>query len=120
MAIDLKSLGRNIGLTRRRMRMTQFEFAEHVSVHPNYVSQLERGRKEPSLNLLNRIRETLDLSWAELFAAEEKPRNGRGKNGVAADADRRRLMTCVEKLDPRTLAALVNFVSAASRAKSAK
>jgi len=113
MAIDLKSLGRNIGLTRRRMRMTQFEFAEHVSVHPNYVSQLERGRKEPSLNLLNRIRETLDLSWAELFAAEEKGRNG--KKNSAVDADRRRLMTCVEKLDPRSLTALVNFVSAVTR-----
>ncbi len=111
MAIDLKTLGRNIGLTRRRMRMTQFEFAEHVSVHPNYVSQLERGRKEPSLNLLNRIRETLDLTWAELFAPEEKGRNGK-KNGAA---DRRRLMACVEKLDPRSLNALVNFLSAVTR-----
>lgn len=117
MPIDLKSLGRNIGLTRRRMRMTQFEFAEHVSVHPNYVSQLERGRKEPSLGLLNRIRETLDLTWAELFAADEKPRNGRGKNGGAMDADRRRLLACAERLDTRTLAALVNFVSAVSRSK---
>jgi putative transcriptional regulator len=51
--------GAQIRAVRKRSRMSQAVFARHLNLTPGYVSQLERGTKQPSgaaLALLNVIR----------------------------------------------------------------
>ena len=62
-------LGRNIHILRKQRGMTQEQLAELVDVQTNYISQIERGNKEPSLPTLYRIQQALDTDWESLMRA---------------------------------------------------
>ena len=66
---------RQFGLTVRRhriaMNMSQETLAAAASCHPTYVSLLERGKRNPSLDTMLRIAEALDVKAWELVRATE-------------------------------------------------
>ena len=66
---------RQFGLTIRRhriaMNMSQETLAAAASCHPTYVSLLERGKRNPSLDTMLRIAEALDVKAWELVRATE-------------------------------------------------
>lgn len=51
--------------------LTNVEVAARAEVHPGTVSQIMRGRLEPSERLRRRLAEVLDSTVEELFAAAE-------------------------------------------------
>lgn len=107
--LDLEAMGENISQARRRIRINQFRLAELVGVHPNYVSQLECGRKEPSLSLLARIRDALGLTWEELFLRDGEP-TGAANGRKIEEFERRQLLRGAERLSPDERSAFVNLL----------
>lgn len=69
-------LSKSFGKVLRRLRtgkgFSQESFGFKADLHRTYVSQLERGLKSPTLNILNRICGTLDISMSEFISMVEK------------------------------------------------
>ena len=53
---------------REELKLTQEEVAERAGIHRTYLSDIERGSRNPSLINIDRIASSLALSLPELFA----------------------------------------------------
>jgi transcriptional regulator with XRE-family HTH domain len=81
---DLRvAFGRRVRELRDKRRLSQEAVAERAGLHWTYVSEVERGRRGPSLDVIGRLALGLGVTVAELFAPLEsdyKPRHR--KRGV--------------------------------------
>jgi transcriptional regulator with XRE-family HTH domain/Iap family predicted aminopeptidase len=66
-------LGRHLRELRRAQGLTLAGLAEKVGVTPSALSQIERGKSEPSLGTLWRLGRALNASLFDFFAREEAP-----------------------------------------------
>ncbi|MFH1637556.1 MAG: helix-turn-helix transcriptional regulator, partial [Candidatus Woesearchaeota archaeon] len=62
-----KLLGARVYELRRRVNLTQAQFAERVGVSNDTISRIERGIRSPSFDVLERIAKALDIEVLELF-----------------------------------------------------
>jgi len=62
---------------RQRKRWTQEQLAKASGIERSYLSDIERGEVNPSLQILEEIATALDLSLADLFADAERERDRR-------------------------------------------
>ena len=60
-------LGMRIRYLRRERKMSIEDLALLSNINKNYLSDLERGTRNPSLGILNRIVEGLHITLEELF-----------------------------------------------------
>lgn len=67
--IDRKDFGRKIRKCRENLGLTQLELAEEVKISPNFLGDIERGIKLPSLETLIRMSNFLKVSIDSLFSA---------------------------------------------------
>lgn len=70
MALDPKKLqliGGRIRESRKRAGKTQERLAEETGLSPIYIGRLERGEKQPSLEVLSRLSESLEVSVLDLL-----------------------------------------------------
>jgi len=61
-------LGRNVRLVRKHLRLSQEALANEAGIDRTYVSGIERGLRNPSINLLERLSAVLGVSPADLLA----------------------------------------------------
>jgi len=59
--------GERIKLRREQLGLSQEEFAFQSGIHRTYVSGVERGVRNPSLTMIERIARALDMSFSELL-----------------------------------------------------
>ncbi|MBD2098481.1 helix-turn-helix transcriptional regulator [Trichocoleus sp. FACHB-591] len=59
--------GKAIRRRRRELDITQEKLAELAELHRTYISNLERGDANPTLDMINRLAKALDISIAQLF-----------------------------------------------------
>jgi len=57
---------------RRSLGDSQESFAHKAGYHRNYIGQLERGEKSPSLNALFDFAKTFDIKPSEIMRSVEK------------------------------------------------
>jgi transcriptional regulator with XRE-family HTH domain len=62
-----KTLGKVLKDRRAMLRLTQRELALKLGVKPSHIAYLEMDRRRPSLGLLSRIADVLDLPRDSLF-----------------------------------------------------
>lgn len=62
-----KKLGLNIAYYRKLNGYTQIEFAEIINVDRSHLSGMEIGKNSPSLDLIFKICEVLNITEKELF-----------------------------------------------------
>lgn len=62
-----KKLGENIRRLRKLHGFTQESFADHADIHRNYISDMERGRRNPSVDVLEKLAVALNVSVSALF-----------------------------------------------------
>jgi two-component system response regulator len=75
----MKSLfGEAIKRTRTELRMSQEDLAERAGLHRTYVSEVERGKRNVSIENIQKLAEALDLSISKLFAIADNGQE-RGK-----------------------------------------
>lgn len=66
--INRKQFGKKLKEARLKMDYTQFELAEEIGVSQNFLGDIERGIKLPSLAKLILLSNTLKVSLDTLFA----------------------------------------------------
>jgi transcriptional regulator with XRE-family HTH domain len=65
---DLRpALGRRVRALREKLGLSQEQLAERAQLHWTYVSEIERGRRNPSLNILGRLARALDVPLSKLL-----------------------------------------------------
>jgi transcriptional regulator with XRE-family HTH domain len=64
-------LGQRVKHLRRLRRYTQEQLAERIEINPKYLSSIERGVENPTLDLLIRLANGLQVDLYELFQFEE-------------------------------------------------
>jgi transcriptional regulator with XRE-family HTH domain len=60
-------VARNLRLLRKQKGFTQEELADNAGINRNYVGQIEREEKSPTVDLLERLTLALDIRPEELF-----------------------------------------------------
>ena len=63
----LIQLGKRIAYLRKKKKMSQLDLALESEVNRNYLCDLEKGRRNPSILVLNRIAEALNIDLSMLF-----------------------------------------------------
>ncbi len=66
----LGAFGKRVRALREERQWTQAQLAEHGGLDVSYVSQIERGRRDPSLTSLRSLARAFALTLPELFADE--------------------------------------------------
>jgi transcriptional regulator with XRE-family HTH domain len=65
---DIKWLfGRAVRKRRRELDLSQEELAERAGLHRNYISDIERGDRNPSLENIQKLAKALDIKVSALF-----------------------------------------------------
>ncbi|MBK3662655.1 helix-turn-helix transcriptional regulator [Bradyrhizobium diazoefficiens] len=78
--MDMRKLvGRNFARLRKQKRFTQEKFAEMSGFTQQYISDLERGRRNPTVVTLFELASTLGVSHVELVVPDEDVRSDRSK-----------------------------------------
>jgi transcriptional regulator with XRE-family HTH domain len=73
--MDMRKLvGRNFARLRLAKGFTQERFAEHSGFTQQYVSGLERGRRNPTVVTLYHLAQALDVSHVDLITPDEEAR----------------------------------------------
>jgi len=67
-----ETLGKNLRALRRAKGLTQEILAELVEVSPSYIGYLERGKKKPSIGLVEKIANALNVTLPMLFYSPEQ------------------------------------------------
>lgn len=60
-------VGLNVVELRRDRDLTQEEVAHRAEIHQTYLSDVERGKRNPSILVLSRIAAALSVDVGELF-----------------------------------------------------
>lgn len=69
--MDMRKLvGRNAARIRKEKGMTQEQLAERSGLSQQYLSGLERGRRNPTIVTLYEIAQALEVSHTELVAPD--------------------------------------------------
>ena len=67
----LTQLGMRIRYLRKQKGMSQLDLALEAEVNKNYISDLERGSRNPSILILEKIAKALGVSLENLFQGIE-------------------------------------------------
>lgn len=65
------ALGRAVLSLRTDLRLTQEQLAERAGLHPHYVSDIERGKRNVAIVNLTYLAAALELTASQLLAAAE-------------------------------------------------
>lgn len=69
--MDYIAFGRELRKMRQQRRLTQEKLAELVDLSVPYISHLERGTKKPSMEVLIRLAEILDVTVDRLLSGNQ-------------------------------------------------
>ena len=72
MAIDYPLIGQRIAACRREKHITQEQLAEHLDVSTAFISKIERGRTQISLERLVQICHYLDTTPARILEGTDR------------------------------------------------
>lgn len=83
--MPISSISKRLGIAVRNRRIaagwSQEKLAESAGLHPTYVSMLERGIRNPTLDVSARIAEALKVSLPKLIEEAQHQNGRRGKEG---------------------------------------
>ena len=66
-----KLFGEHLRKIRLEKRMSQEKLAHQSGYHPTYISHLETGKKQPTLQTIIQIAKSLDVKLADLLSPFE-------------------------------------------------
>ena len=69
-----KLIGINVRALRQEKGWSQEDFGDRVGLHRTYVSQIERGVRNPTASVIERLAITLGVRPSMLFANWEPPK----------------------------------------------
>ena len=84
--LNLEMLGKRIKQGRLRLDMTQYALAEEIGVSQNFLGDIERGIKAPSITTAIRLANVLNISLDVMFAESLTNQVNETKDVVLSDA----------------------------------
>jgi len=67
--VDIKQMiGARIKEIRTRQRITQEKLSEMMDINPKYLSSIERGKENPTLNTIIKLGDSLEVDLGEIFS----------------------------------------------------
>jgi transcriptional regulator with XRE-family HTH domain len=66
-----RQLGMRISYLRKQRSWSQEELSFRSGIHKNYLSDLENGRRNPSLRIIESLTKAFDVSLSDLFKGIE-------------------------------------------------
>lgn len=66
-----EQLGMRVKYLRRKLRWSQEDLALNANINKNYICDLENGRRNPSLEILERLAVAFNITLEELFRGIE-------------------------------------------------
>lgn len=63
----VERLGQNLRKERQAKGWSQEEFAHHADIHRTYISDLERGARNPTIVIVEKLARALDVSPGSLL-----------------------------------------------------
>jgi transcriptional regulator with XRE-family HTH domain len=67
-SVDVRErLAKNLRRLRKQRELSQEAFADHAGIHRTYVSDLERGARNPTITVVSRLAASLEVSIGELL-----------------------------------------------------
>lgn len=98
-------LGKRIREIRKRQGLSQERLAERASISAQYVSNIERGKENPTLDLLLRVADALKVSLGQMCDLE-----------TVEEMDQRRMRTAASEIlrnaDPECLKVALKVLKA--------
>lgn len=95
-----KMIGKQIKTLRQARDMSQEELAEKSSLNPKYLSGIERGKANPTLDVLTRLADALKVGVPELFNYELEPKElAQLVAGLIAEGDEVKLQLAAKVLN---------------------
>jgi transcriptional regulator with XRE-family HTH domain len=82
------ALGRAVKARREELGRTQETLANDADLHQRWVSNIENGKRNPSLASLRRLAAGLDLTASQLIAAAEQIEQEATSTNTSAAAQR--------------------------------
>jgi transcriptional regulator with XRE-family HTH domain len=67
-----ETFARNVLIFRTAKGWSQEKLAEGAGLHRTYISQLERGHRNPTLSVLERVSSALDIQPTDLLKEESE------------------------------------------------
>ncbi|MBI3806422.1 MAG: helix-turn-helix transcriptional regulator [Nitrospirae bacterium] len=94
--MDIKrAVGQRIKIVRQRSGLTQDQLAEQVGLSPKYISGIERGVENPTMDILIRLAKMLGVEPYDFFLFGESEENEKalrkGIEKMVREADREKL-----------------------------
>lgn len=74
----MEAIGGNIRLLRLKSGMSQEQLALNAGVNTSYIGQIERGEKNPTIKILDRISSALGSSLLDLLASYDSKKGDTG------------------------------------------
>jgi len=60
-------VGQNVCRLRTKKVLTQEQLAEKAEISRRYLQRIEAGERNPTVDILTRLRQALDCDWDDLF-----------------------------------------------------
>lgn len=68
LGVDIRQrLGRNVRRLREEKGWSQEDYADRAGIHRTYVSDIERGRRNPTIAVVEKLAKPLDVLASELL-----------------------------------------------------
>jgi transcriptional regulator with XRE-family HTH domain len=67
-------VARNLRVLRKQQGLSQEELAFQAGINRNYVGQIEREEKSPTVDMIEKLAASLNVEPVELFAAHSRRR----------------------------------------------
>lgn len=80
--------GRALKTARQYHRLSQSDLAERIGISKSYLNEIERGHKEPSLDVLRKYSTFFDVPMSSLMLFAEKAGSGRVERARVFAADK--------------------------------
>jgi transcriptional regulator with XRE-family HTH domain len=86
--MDIKQMiGARIKEIRTKRGITQERLSERMEINPKYLSGIERGKENPTLNTLIKLSESLEVHIGEIFSFVEAEDPHRSKSQILSLLD---------------------------------
>jgi transcriptional regulator with XRE-family HTH domain len=73
--VDIRQrLGHNVRLLRTREGWSQEDYADRAGIHRTYVSDIERGARNPTITVVEKLAVALGVTAGELLAGSSDAR----------------------------------------------
>lgn len=83
MGMDYRQLGQRIAARRKKLGLRQVQVCEKCDINNNYLSNIERGRSIPSLEVFMRICEALEVAPDQLLLGTRREEDWSREQAVA-------------------------------------